>query len=174
MTDGYLLDTNVISVLANSRHPQHAEFQRKARDLRHVWLPVVAIAEIEFGMAKSTTIDELQRQALHRFFERFPQALPFGSNTVEPYSLLRAQLWQNCATALKRGHKEKLPEDLFDRVSGKQLGIDERDLLIASIAAEHRLILITRDQNAAMRAIDRAGKDLRAKGAPIDLQITYW
>jgi len=51
--DGYLLDTNVVSVLANSRNLRHAEFKQKLGNLQHVWLPVVAIAEIESGMAKA-------------------------------------------------------------------------------------------------------------------------
>jgi predicted nucleic acid-binding protein len=174
VSDGHLLDTNVISVLANSRHADHDEIEKRVRALDHVWLPVIAIAEIEFGMAKSELADEFQRSGIRKCFESFPQPLGIGPNTVEPYSHLRAQLWRMHATKQTRGHRQKLPEELIDRVSGRELGIDERDLLIASIAAENGLILVTRDRNAGMRFIDQAGKELRARGAPVDLRIEYW
>jgi len=174
VSDGYLLDTNIISVLANSRHAEHEGVEKRVRALDHVWLPVIAIAEIEFGMAKSELADEFQRSGIRRCFESFPQPLGVDLNTVEPYSHLRAQLWRMHATKQGRRHREKLPEELTNRVTGKELGIDERDLLIASVAAEHGLILATRDRNAGMRAIDEAGKELRTRGAPVDLRIEYW
>ena len=174
MSDGYLLDTNIISALASPRHARHAELQQKVRGLNHVWLPVIALGEIEFGMAKADRADEAQKADVRRFFERFPQHLGVGDNTVEPYALLRAQLWRTHATPEKRGHKEKLPEDLFDRVTGKQLGIDERDLLIASVAAENGLILATGDNNEGMARILKAGQKLREDGKPVNLRIDFW
>ena len=54
--DGYLLDNNIISILArpsDSRYPGiSADFQ--AIRPGSVFLPVIAIAEIEFGMMLST------------------------------------------------------------------------------------------------------------------------
>jgi predicted nucleic acid-binding protein len=174
MKDGYLLDTNIISALASLRHSRHSEFERKVRTLDHIWLPVIAIAEIEFGMAKAENVDPIQREEVRRFFQRFPQHLGISDNTVEPYSLLRAQLWKMFATRERRGHKEKLPEDLFDRVTGKQLGVDERDLLIASVAAENGLILVTGDKNSGMTRIDESGRKLCEEGQLLNLRIEYW
>lgn len=174
MKDGYLLDTNVISVLANPRNPRRPEFEQKVQAMEHVWLPVVAIAEIEFGMAKAEKVDEAQRNEVRAFFQRYPQHLGFHDNTVEPYALLRAQLWKTHATKEKRGHKERVPEDLFDRVSGKQLGVDERDLLIASVAAENGLILATGDKNSGMTRIEEAARKLQEEGKPVNLRIDFW
>lgn len=174
MKDGYLLDTNVISALANPRNPRRTEFEQKVQVMEHVWLPVVAIAEIEFGMAKAEKVDEAQRNGVREFFRRFPQHLGFHDNTVEPYALLRAQLWKLYATKEKRGHKERLPEDLFDRITGKQLGVDERDLLIASVAAENGLILATGDKNAGMTRIDEAARKLQEAGQSVNLRIEFW
>jgi predicted nucleic acid-binding protein len=174
MMDGYLLDTNVVSVLANSRNLRHAEFKQKLGNLQHVWLPVVAIAEIESGMAKTDRPDETQRDEIRRFFREYPQHLGIGDNTVEPYALLRGQLWRMHATREKRGHKEKLPEELFDKVTGKQLGIDERDLFIASVAAENGLILATNDSNAGMKRIEEAAQQLQEAGKAVNLKISYW
>jgi predicted nucleic acid-binding protein len=142
--------------------------------MEHVWLPVVAIAEIEFGMAKADKVDETQRDEVRAFFQRYPQHLGFQDNTVEPYALLRAQLWKTHATKERRGHKERVPEELFDRVTGKQLGVDERDLLIASIAAENGLILATGDKNAGMLRIDEAARKLQEEGKPVNLRVEFW
>ena len=174
MKDGYLLDTNVISALANPRNPRRAEFEHKVQAMEHVWLPVVAIAEIEFGMAKAEKVDEAQRNEVREFFRRFPQHLGFHDNTIEPYAQLRAQLWKLYATKEKRGHKERVPEDLFDRITGKQLGVDERDLLIASVAAENGLILATGDKNAGMTRIDEAARKLQEAGQSVNLKIDFW
>lgn len=172
--DGHLLDTNIISVLANPRNLRHDELRQRVQNLSHVWLPVIAIAEIEFGMAKTDRLDEAQRNEIRRFFREYPQPLGIGDNTVEPYALLRGQLWRMYATPDKRSHKEKLPEELFDKVTGKQLGIDERDLLIASIAAENGLILATNDSNAGMTRIKEAANQLYAAGKSVNLRISYW
>lgn len=172
--DGHLLDTNIISALVSPKNSRHAEIKQKVQNLSHVWLPVIAIAEIEFGMAKTDKPDEMQRNEIRRFFREYPQPLGISNNTIEPYALLRAQLWRMHATPDKRGHKEKLPEELFDKVTGKQLGIDERDLLIASIAAENGLILATNDRNAGMVRIEEAAKQLHAAGKSVNLRISYW
>jgi predicted nucleic acid-binding protein len=134
----------------------------------------MVIAEIEFGMAKATSANPEQREALHRFFADYPLHLPVDDNTVEPYALIRAQVWHNHATPKGRRHKEKLPEELTDRVTGKSLGIDERDLLIAATATQYGLTLITNDSNEVLRRIEKAAQDLEVAGKPIRLRIDRW
>ena len=58
--------------------------------------------------------------------------------------------------------------------TGKELGIDERDLLIASVAAQYNLVLATIDQNEGMKRIEAAAASLAAKGSRIALRISYW
>jgi predicted nucleic acid-binding protein len=139
-----------------------------------VMLPVIAIAEIEFGMAKAENPDELQKASLRRFFSDYPLHLGIDDNTIEPYSLVRAELWKLYATPKKRGHKEKIPEDLFDSVTGRQLGIDERDLLIASVAIQYNLTLATTDRNQGMLNIERAATSLEVRGKPVKLRVADW
>jgi predicted nucleic acid-binding protein len=74
----------------------------------------------------------------------------------------------------RQGFKEKVPEELIDRVSGQSLGIDEKDLFIASVAAQYRLVLATNDQKEGMRRIERAARTLETAGKPIRLRIEYW
>jgi predicted nucleic acid-binding protein len=137
-------------------------------------LPVIAIAEIEFGIAKAEPAlsDEL-KNVLKKIFESYPLHLGIDDNTVEPYALVRAELWKKHATKAKTGrHKEKLPEDLFHKVTGKQLGMDERDLLIASTAIQYGLVLVTADDK--MQPIIDAAQDLEKNGKNIHLEHADW
>jgi predicted nucleic acid-binding protein len=106
----------------------------------------------------------------------YPLHLGIDDNTVEPYSLIRSQIWHDHATPKGGGntHKEKQPEDLTDRVSGKSLGIDERDLLIASTAAQYGLVLVTNDSNEGMKRIESAAQKLELDGKPVQLRIELW
>jgi predicted nucleic acid-binding protein len=137
-------------------------------------LPVLAIAEIEFGMAKAENPDVEQRAAMRKFFSDYPLHLGIDDNTVEPYSLLRAELWRLYATKKGRSHKETLPEHLFDRITGRELGIDERDLLIVSVAVQYNLIFATADRNHGMLSIERAAGNLEAAGKPVCLRVADW
>lgn len=176
ISSGYLLDTNLISILVRPQSQKHPAVMSHLTGVANelIMLPVIAIAEIEFGMAKAETPDESQKAALRRFFADYPLHLGIDDNTIEPYSLVRAELWRLYATPKKRGHKQKIPEDLFDPVTGRELGIDERDLLIASVAIQYNLILATADRNQGMLRIERAATSLEAKGKPVRLRVADW
>ncbi len=166
---GYLLDTNIISYLARPKSRQYKNVKThllKLGDDEPVMLPVIAIAEIEFGIARAgpKLSDEL-KDVLRKFFESYPLHLAIDDNTVEPYSLVRAELWR------KHG-PGKVPEDLFDKVTGKQLQIDERDLLIASVAIQYGLVLVTADTK--MKPIIDAAQDLEKKGKDVHLERADW
>lgn len=170
-TKGYLLDTNIISYLARPKSPQYNSVRSHLSRLRNdepVLLPVIAIAEIEFGIAKAgdKLSDEL-KDVLRKFFESYPNHLGIGDNTVEPYSLVRAGLWRKYG-----GRRHKVPEELFQKVTGKQLGIDERDLLIASVAIEYGLVLVTADMK--MRPIIDAAGELEKQGHNVHLRWADW
>jgi len=176
LQNGYLLDSNVISFLVRTRDTRHPVVLARLAAIGDspVLLPVIAIAEIECGMAKAEKPDPAQQASMRSFFVRYPNPLPIDRNTVEPYALVRAELWRQCATRRNRGHKEKLPEDLIDRVTGKELGIDERDLLIASVAIQYNLVLATADRNAGMQRIEQAAANLEAQRKPVHLVVEDW
>ena len=127
-------------------------------------------------MAKTNTPDASQQAAVRQFFSDYPFHLGIDDNTVEPYAFIRAQVWRDHATPKGRSdaHKEKQPEDLTDRVSGKALGIDERDLLIAATAAQYGLVLVTNDSNEGMRRIKAAALKLEVDGKPVKLRVEHW
>jgi predicted nucleic acid-binding protein len=174
--DGYLLDNNVISVLARPKDSRFTTVETRLKAVRPapIMLPVIAIAEIEFGMAKAESPDPQQQAEVRAFFAKYPLHLGIDDNTVEPYALLRAQLWTMYGTKKKRGHAEKRPEELIDRITGKELGIDERDLLIGSVAAQYNLVLATLDQNEGMKRIEAAANELAKVGSLVQLRISYW
>ena len=68
--DGYLLDNNVISVLARPRDPRYSGISANFQTIHPgpVFLPVIAIAEIEFGMMLSTNSNTEQKNALRLTF----------------------------------------------------------------------------------------------------------
>jgi predicted nucleic acid-binding protein len=176
MSDGYLLDTNVISALADRTRADHIPTSQRLAAIGNspVLLPVMAIAEISFGMAKAGNVAPQKRAELQAFFAQYVH-LPVGDGTVDPYSLVRAELWRLFATPQKRGHKERRAEDLLNKVTGKELGIDEPDLLIASVALEHNLILVTHDENEGMRRIKEASERIfQRREFPVQLRTENW
>lgn len=176
VVQGYLLDNNVISILVRAGDPRHPRIKAHLEAVGScpIFLPVIAIAEIEYGMAKAEKPDESQQAAMRRFFAEYPLHLGIDDYTIGPYALIRAQLWRTYARRKRRGHKETLPEELVHRESGKLLGIDERDLLIASVAVQYNLVLATCDENSGMKAIEAAAGQLEREGQPIRFRISYW
>jgi predicted nucleic acid-binding protein len=176
---GYLLDTNVVSVLANPAHKSYQRAKEKEKTLQpgNVTISAITIAEIEYGLQRAEKPDpkqqdELrhylkQQDAVRRFLDRY-RGIAFGFNehTVEPYALIRAKLWSKYPTDKKR------PEELRD-ASGKDLGIDERDLLIVSIAAQYKYVFVTMDVKS-MRPIEAAVKALQNENKPVDVIFNYW
>ncbi len=158
-----LLDNNVISVLASDKDGRrpNTEAHLRASSGCQILLPIMAVAEIECGMARvHNPSAEPQRVKVREFLARFP-VLPFDENVVRPYSLLRAKLWEMCGQPAGSGREKtlKLPEELCDPVSGNQLGIDERDLQIVSIALAYNLALATLDRETGMLTIEKAQVD---------------
>jgi predicted nucleic acid-binding protein len=175
----YLLDANIISDFGNEKSDYHAicraRLKAAAEAGARVILPVMAIAEIEFGLHVGGMPDSELAQTIRRFFQDF-QHEAFDDGTIEPYALIRAQLFQlhGRRKGKHKGFKEKRPEELRDRVTGKELGIDERDLLIASVAIEYNCVLVTDDSNLGMRRIREAADYLAADGHPTQLRVENW
>jgi predicted nucleic acid-binding protein len=139
-------------------------------------LPVVGVAEIEFGLQKGGRPDSVQANGLRSFCQRY-ERVAFDDNTIEPHALIRAKLFEKYGTQKghrKHSHKEKLIEELRDRVAGKELGIDERDLMIASAAIQYNCVLVTDDTNQGMRRIREAAETLAAEGKHTQLRVENW
>jgi predicted nucleic acid-binding protein len=180
MSDAYLLDTNVICALAVANHPGHVPAQQRFQraDPQFVLLPTMAVAEIEFGMARAANVRPEKREELRRFLGRFEQ-LPFDENCVRPYSVVRAELWRLHGTTRRQGNRlvydEKHPEQLVEKVTGRELGIDEPDLIISSVAMAQNLVLVTNDTGAGMSRVKEAAERVCRDGLfPIRLRTENW
>lgn len=177
--DTYLLDTNVICALADAGRVSHTAAVSRFEQAtgQHVRLPVPAVGEIEFGMQKAPDVRPDKRQELRAFMARFDQ-LPFDEHCIQPYAIVRAEVWRMFGTpkpAKPHKHDEKRPEDLLDKVTGTQLGIDEPDLYIASIALAQNLVLVTDDSNAGKTRIKEAADAVYQRGEfPLRLRIENW
>jgi predicted nucleic acid-binding protein len=171
MTDAYLLDTNVICTLVDANRETHEAAVKRlelARDF--VLLPSPAIGEIEFGMTKAPNLRPDKRLVLRNFIADF-------EHCVLPYATVRAEIWRSHGTPKSRHgtHKERRPEELLDKITGAELGIDEPDLMIASIALAQNLVLVTDDRNAGMARVKQAADAVFQKGLfPIQLRIENW
>ncbi len=173
---GYLLDTNVISILFQPTHNDYAKIRANFEEIKNgpVFLPVLAIAEIEFGLDVGGG-DPGQIASLRSFFREFPNHLAIDDHTIEPYALIRAQIFRDHGPQQQRRKEfKKKPEQLIDQSTGLSLGIDEKDLLIASVAAQYQLVLATNDSGGGMKRIDSAARKLEHAGKPIRLRIEYW
>ena len=179
MADTYLLDTNVICALADADRASHtmavSRFQQTGE--QYVILPSPAVGEIEFGMQKAPNVRPDKRQELRSFMARFGQ-LPFDEHCIQPYAIVRAEVWRMFGTpkpAKPHKHNQKRPEDLLDKVTGTQLGIDEPDLYIASIALSQNLVLVTDDSNMGMARVKEATEAVYRRGDfPIRLRVENW
>ena len=180
MNEAYLLDTNVICALADANRSDHAPVRRRFQqvDLQFVLLPTMAVAEMEFGMARAANVRPEKRAELRRFIAQFEQ-LPFDRSCVGPYSVVRAELWRIHGTTQQRGKRlvydERHPEQLCEKTTGSELGIDEPDLIIASVAMAQNLVLVTNDTRAGMsRVKEAAEKVYRDDLFPIQLRTENW
>ena len=180
MNEAYLLDTNVICALADANHAVHARVRQRFQrvDPQFVLLPTMAVAEMEFGMARAANVRPDKREELRRFIARFEQ-LPFDENCVRPYSVVRAQLWRMHGTTRQQGKRfvydEKHPEQLCEKVTGTELRIDEPDLIIASVAIAQNLVLVTNDTRAGMNRVKEAAENVYREGLfPIQLRTENW
>ena len=63
----------------------------------------------------------------------------------------------------------------MDKVTGVELGIDEPDLMIASIAMAQNLVLVTDDRNTGMARVKQAADAVFQKGIfPVQLRVENW
>ncbi len=146
--DGYLFDTNAVSPLWNVRHPEHDIIKDFFTSVSQspVWLSTIVLAEIEYGMKITPEMDiDSQNQVRHEM-SNHPFILDIDKHTIGPYSDLRAELFKKYSPRNRRGRLTvKWPEDLIERTSAKELGVQENDIWIAAQAIQYNLILVTDD-----------------------------
>jgi tRNA(fMet)-specific endonuclease VapC len=146
--DGYLFDTNAVSALWNARHPEHDTVKTFFAGVSQspVWLSTIVLAEIEYGMKITPEMDIDSQNQVRSEMSNHPLILNIDKHTIGPYSDLRAELFKKFSPRDRRGRLTvKWPEDLIERTSAKELGIQENDIWIAAQAIQYDLTLVTDD-----------------------------
>jgi tRNA(fMet)-specific endonuclease VapC len=167
--DGYLLDTNAASILWDIRHRENETLKSfiQKNEQSPFWISIVVFAEIEYGLKTAPWMDESLQVAVRKKMSAFPLILEMDKHTVGPYSDLRAALFEKYSPKDKRGRlKAKWPEDLQERKSAKELGVQENDIWIAAQAVQYNLLLVSGDY---MRHLQEVSTDLN-----YPLQLASW
>ena len=167
--DGYLLDTNAASILWDRRHREHSKIRGFLQSVAEApaWISIVVLGEIEYGLKIAPQMDEDRQGEVRWQMSRFPRILNVTKHTVEPYSELRTVLFKAYSPKDRRGRlTAKRPEELWERTSAKELGVQENDLWIAAQAIQYNLVLVTEDH---MRRIQEVSTDL-----DYPLQLASW
>ena len=148
MEDAYLLDTGIASIAWDAGHPSHSNIRDRLVALGDVSLSIcsVTIGEVTYGLEVSPAID-LDRHNIVKQAMLAYQILDINKHTGSVYAKLRGELFKQYAPKDRRGRiKVKRPESLIDRTTSKELGIQENDLWIVSVAVQYDLGFITSDK----------------------------
>ena len=155
MPDAYLLDTSVAAIAWDGGHPDHTIIRSRLAALSDDSISVCAISigEKEYGLQVSRGVDLARQQAIRNALQQY-NVWSIDHHTAAIYGELRGTLFKRYGTWKKRDRlKEKQPEQLIDRTTARELGIQENDLWIVSIAIQYDLRFITRDGGEGMRRI---------------------
>jgi len=148
MIDGYLLDTTAASIIWDKRHSDYLQIRAFLKNVLSspVLISTVVLAEVEYGLKIAPKMDMNRQNDVRNEMAKFPLVLDIDRHTITPYSDLRSELFKKYSPKKQRGKlTAKWPEDLFDRTSAKELGVQENDIWIAAQAIQYNLILVTGD-----------------------------
>ena len=160
MTDGYLLDTNIVGPYFSGHPHVLAKIQNlPGTDL--LFVSAITLGEIAFGHELTNSTDHQKRADCERFVHNeFPkeQVKCVDRNTMIYYGQLKAELHRRFPP---QNLNENHPERYFDRVTGSELGIDENDLWIAAQAIQFNLILVTNDEMKRILEVATMGLEIQ-------------
>jgi tRNA(fMet)-specific endonuclease VapC len=167
--NGYLLDTNAASVLWDARHTDHNKIRSFLENHSQslLWILIIVLAEVEYGLKTAPKMDTSRQNDVRNEMAKFPEVLDLDKHTVSSYSDIRAELFKTYSPKVRRRRlAAKWPEDLFERTSAKELGVQENDIWIASQAIQYNLILVTDDRMSRLVEVSNSLND--------PLQIAKW
>ncbi len=167
--NGFLLDTNAASILWDIRHEEHKVLRSFLQENAQspIWVSIVVLGEIEYGPKAAPNMDEDLQKKIRLRMAEYP-ILDVDKHTTESYSDLRAALFGKYAPRDKKTGRFKVrwPEDLRERTTSKELGVQENDIWISAQAVQYNLVLITADY---MRRIEEVSRIL-----VYPLQLASW
>ena len=164
-----MLDTNAASVLWDARHRDYKKIKSFLNNIAPspTWVSAIVLAEVEYGLKIAPSIDINRQSDIRNELSKFTHILDVDKHTIYPYSDLRSELFKKYSPRDRKGRpKANRPEDLVDRTSSRELGVQENDIWIASQAIQYNLILVTEDRMARLAEVSQALAD--------PLRITKW
>lgn len=158
--DAYLLDTSVASIAwdeGNRAHPRVTEQLAELGDAP-VYICAITIGEVEYGLSVAPGLDHSRQQSVRRAMRQYEQ-VHMSQHVAGTYGAIRGELFRRHSPKKARGTPRlKHPEDLLEMTTAKELGIQENDLWIISVAITYDLTLITQDN---MRRLFEAAEVVR-------------
>src|SRR6266496_5169722 len=154
MSDAYLLDTSIASIAWDGGNKHHSFIRKQLASLDEDSISICAIslAEVEYGLLVSPAASP-ERHAVVRSAMGQYKIWDIDRHTSSVYAPLRAELFKQHSPRNKRGNlTKKHPEELRDKTTGLDLGIQENDLWIVSVAVQYNLRFITKDKMEHIRA----------------------
>lgn len=152
--EGYLLDSGVASIAGREGHRLHGKIRTWLDGLGDdpVFVSAVSVAESEYGLNLNPLPPKIQRD-IRRVMASY-EVLPIDHHTARVYGRIRATLFNSYAP---RDHRDQVStryvEHLRERTSGLELGIQENDLWIVSVAVQYNLVFATADTAGGMRNV---------------------
>lgn len=160
---GFLLDTMIASWAwdAVSRHHSFVRERLAKMPNELIFISPITLAEVEYGLRVNSALSLEKQQSVRAAMSSYT-VLPIDHHTGEPYGSIRAVLFSQFAPAYKRNlPATSRPERLIDRTTGVELGIQENDLWIVSVAVQYQLRFITSDRASGMRRVIEAADYLQ-------------
>ncbi len=157
--DAYLLDTSIASALFYEGHSRHNEFRTRLEQIADdvVFISAITVGEVEYGLNLydlGSLVRNSIRDAMHKY-----KIYAIDHHTAQTYGEIRAVLFNTYAPRDRRNLiATKYVEDLRERTSGLNLGIQENDLWIVSVAKQYNLKFATADGGGGMRKIVEAAQ----------------
>lgn len=153
--EGYLLDTNIVSVWFRSTKRDHShvlQHVHAAAETRSpLFVSAVTFGEIQYGhLAESPHgPTQIQQQFITDILREFPAGpfrLSVTRHTALHYGAIRAEVFRKYSPKKGRKAKRLYQLDLPDDVEEYGHHIQENDIWIASQAIERNLILVSHDK----------------------------
>ncbi|MFC1972125.1 type II toxin-antitoxin system VapC family toxin [Chloroflexota bacterium] len=164
--EGYLLDTNIASLAFDAGRNRHTEIRERLGKLGEaaIFICPVSVGEVEYGLKVAYPGDKTRQEAVREALGHY-ETLLMDRHTAESYSTIRAELFNKYGVKRASGKfKTKFVEELVDPTNGREMGIQENDLWITSVALQYNLVFITNDHAEGMkRIIEAAGYQSRTE-----------
>lgn len=152
--EAYLLDTSIASIAGYGGDARHTGVREWLDSLQDgvVFISAASVAETEYGL-NLNPLHPREQQDIRSVMCAY-QVLPIDHHTAKVYGPIRAALFKKFAP---RNYRNKIAsryvEDLREPTSGKELGIQENDLWIVSVAVQYNMEFVTADGSGGMKRI---------------------